>query len=400
MVERVLIIAALAVVAGCEKRSAKYCGMHPEDLANCEQLDAPPPPPVMCMTDAECTGGHCELGAHVCVECLDNTHCDNNERCDTDGAYDCRGCILDTDCTGGVCLPGGSCSTDAQVIYVGSGGVDEGECTFGAPCATLTYALTNRSTERDFIHVSGQWSESALMKNLGMQITILAAPGATLTPSGAYGLKVEGSAVTIIGLHILCDGDQDGIETAGASTLILDRTEVSGCEHDAGIDLHMGVAKISRSNIHDNGAPGIKTDAGADISVVNSWIHHNTAGISTDADAASIANSKIEFNTVADNGLIGVDCKNAFEIPNNIIAANGPLGAANLLGCTGGNSLVTADAAPIGFANSAAGDYHLSATSTAKDAATMTLGIDFDYDGELRPQGPAPDLGADEHKAP
>lgn len=399
MVTRVLILSALVFV-GCEKRSTKYCGMHENDLANCPQLDAPPPPQVMCMTDAECMGTYCELAANVCVECLENTHCPQNERCDIGGTYSCRGCILDEHCGGGVCLPGGSCGDDATVIYVGDG-VDDGDCTFDAPCATVTYALTHLSSTRNFIHVVGEWTESVLMKNLGMSVTIIAAPGATLTGTGAFALKVEGSIVTVVGLTIECNGDRDGIETAGASTMVLEDVDISGCEHEGGIDLHMGVAKISRSNIHDNAVLGIRSDGGAKLSLVNSWVHHNgTGGISTDADANAIEQTRIEFNTIVDNGVIGIDCKNGFVVPNNIIAANGLLGAANLTGCTAGNSAQGIELSTFAFTNSAMGDYHIGPTSAAKDAAMMTLGIEIDYDGELRPQDMGPDLGADEYKAP
>jgi hypothetical protein len=397
MVARVLIATALVFVAGCEKRSTKYCGMHENDLANCPQLDAPPPPPVMCMTDAECTGGHCELGAHVCVECLDNTHCEPSERCDTDGTYSCRGCIADTDCTGGICLVGGSCSTDADVIYVAEGG-DDDECTFAAPCATLAYAATLVDAARKVIHIRGTLNESVTLADT--ELTIIAAPGAKVVgdPAIDWVIKIDASIVSITGLAIDCDGaTASGIETTAAHTTTLDRLDITGCAKDAGIDLHMGVTKITRSNIHDNPTAGIKTDAGAKFSVSNSWIHHNAGGgISTDAAAAT---TRVEFNTIANNETVGIDCKNAFEAPNNIIAANGLLGEVNLIGCTGGNSAVTTlDTTPYAFVNSAMGDYHIGPTSTAKDAATMALGIDVDYDGELRPQFSGPDLGADEYK--
>lgn len=51
-----------------------------------------------------------------------------------------------------------------------------------------------------------------------------------------------------------------------------------------------------------------------------------------------------------------------------------------------------------GFINPSAGNYHLSSTSAAIDKA-INVGVTADIDGDIRPQGPAPDLGADEYVA-
>jgi len=47
------------------------------------------------------------------------------------------------------------------------------------------------------------------------------------------------------------------------------------------------------------------------------------------------------------------------------------------------------------FLDFAQADYHLGSTSAAIDNG-VAAGITTDFDGDLRPQGPAPDLGADE----
>ncbi|MBL7201924.1 MAG: DUF11 domain-containing protein, partial [Anaerolineae bacterium] len=48
------------------------------------------------------------------------------------------------------------------------------------------------------------------------------------------------------------------------------------------------------------------------------------------------------------------------------------------------------------FVDPASGDYHISSTSPARDAGA-TLGVDRDMDGQVRPMGWAPDIGADEY---
>ena len=52
-----------------------------------------------------------------------------------------------------------------------------------------------------------------------------------------------------------------------------------------------------------------------------------------------------------------------------------------------------------GFVDPGAGDYHLRLTSAAIDRG-IDAGVTVDIDGDLRPIGPAPDLGADEFPLP
>ena len=50
------------------------------------------------------------------------------------------------------------------------------------------------------------------------------------------------------------------------------------------------------------------------------------------------------------------------------------------------------------FVDAAAGDLHLNSSATAAiDRATTLVDVSDDYDGDARPIGPAPDIGADEY---
>lgn len=63
------------------------------------------------------------------------------------------------------------------------------------------------------------------------------------------------------------------------------------------------------------------------------------------------------------------------------------------------NNVLTAT--PALFVNALAGDLHLSASATiAIDRGVSAAGVAADWDGDARPQGPAPDVGADELAAP
>ena len=74
---------------------------------------------------------------------------------------------------------------------------------------------------------------------------------------------------------------------------------------------------------------------------------------------------------------------------------------AYVFGCPLGSSKTAVDNATFKFvqADSATApwDYHIQIGSTAIDAGTAT-DIGFDVDGDLRPQGSAVDVGADEYK--
>ncbi len=403
---RVLAILLLVGVAGgCEKRSALYCAKNPDDLANCEQLDAPPPPKVMCEQDSECSPPHCEVKAHVCVECLDNAHCEGGELCDVGGTYTCRGCISETDCPSLTCLPDGTCAGEGSVLYVDGDGDDTGDCTKSQPCATITRAAALASTTRSLVRVTGEISDSPVITTA---LEIFASPGAVI--SGINGtdwvFKIQTAVVKIHGLTIFCLGgnDQTGVKTEMESTTTLDQVEIYGCGRNGAVEMKGGVTIVSRSNLHDNAGGAIRSDGAADFAVTNNFIHHNGTTVpAVDIGATAVRpETRFEFNTLIDNQaalstISALTCAKATVTPNNIIARNGGL-AADVSNCDASGSLVTDDVAGLAFVDEANMNYHLTDTSIAKDMAPDGSSVGDDVDGELRPQGPAKDYGADEYR--
>lgn len=406
---RVLIrIAAIALLAsaeaGCEKRSSLYCAKNPDDLANCEQMDAPPPPKVMCEVDSQCSPPHCEVKANVCVECLDNSHCDGGELCDVGGTYTCRGCIHEDDCASLTCLPDGTCAGEGSVLYVDGGGDDAGDCTKSQPCATLTRAAALASTTRSLVRVTGEISDSPVITK---DLEIFASPGTTISGINLtdWVIKIQTAVVKIHGLTIFCLGgsDQTGVKTEMDSTTTLDQVEIYGCGRAGGVEMKGGVTIVTRSNLHDNPAGAIHTDSTADFAVTNNFIHHNgTTGVpAVNIGAGSVRpETRFEFNTVIDNPTeltAAIKCAKATVTPNNIIARNGAIAVA-VDTCAASDSLVTDDVAALAFVDDANMNYHLTDASIAKDMAPDGSSVDEDVDGELRPQGAAKDYGADEYR--
>jgi hypothetical protein len=418
MVARVLIVAALllAPLAGCEKRSALYCEKNPEDLANC---DPPPdaPPPMMCADNSSCTTADrpfCQLDSHVCVGCLTSADCQDPTKLNCDPlSFTCRGCVKHADCPSNACLPGGVCGDDSNVIYVdGTNGIDMGgDGTKEKPKKTWAEGLKLVTATRKHMKVSGTQTTSVLIDT--KIVIVLAEPGAKIVGSADPALKIVKSTVKIIDLEIACPATPaiGGIKTEMMSTTTLEHVYIHGCGKIA-LEATEKFLALARSNIEGNGEGVIIGDK-ADYVITNNFIVRNgsTSSMNGGVKLGKITpTQRFEFNTVAHNaiadGLLragGVNCAvvvgDSLTIPNNLLIGNTG-GSGNVAGsCTPTGSANEADDTPYAFKSIVAPyDYHLMMTSIAIDASTIPSVIADDIDGELRPQGPNRDLGADEYR--
>jgi hypothetical protein len=176
---------------------------------------------------------------------------------------------------------------------------------------------------------------------------------------------------------------------------------------------------LSRTTISKNRGGGLEIFA-ADFFITNSFIVDNgTLGTSAFGGVkfqqTNGSTDRFDFNTVAnnsDNGSVagGVICLQGALVRtfrNNIVFGNqsnnagevGPavaclwefsdIGTALLQGT--GNIAMDPQ-----FVNAANGDYHLLSASPARDRADPATTLDHDVDGNVRPLGNGPDMGADE----
>jgi hypothetical protein len=406
---RLLIVITLVA---CTRTSEKYCGLHPEDLANCPPSDAPRP---ACSVDSECpaSAAHCLLegGTGMCVECRDDSDCALS--CDPDSRT-CRTCVEHADCAASnACMPEGACGTDDTIIYVAPGGDDQGTCVKAAPCGTVAYALTQVSTSRYHIKLTGALNETVVIA--AKRVVLLADPNTTLSGADPT-IKIQQGTVSIYDLEIPCAPNGAGIKSEMGSTTFVRDVYVHGCGgKGAAIEAKGGFISIARSRVSESSTGAISTDGNAVFAITNTMVYRNGTPATT-RSAVTIGattmgvNNRFEHNTIVHNQVKfavtvagGVSCTatNLLEMPHNIIAGNTTTTGANnntAGACDFGKSRIADDAGEFAFVSAAPPyDYHLTATSTAIDTIEFSTVAD-DIDSEFRPLGVRRDHGADEYK--
>jgi Right handed beta helix region len=172
--------------------------------------------------------------------------------------------------------------------------------------------------------------------------------------------------------------------------------------------------RIYNNIVYGNGLLGVNggTCLGVSGRVRNVEAYHNTCykniyGFlislaedygTSDAPQNVVLRNNIFANTTYLNGRIagsGITVR----LERNLITNS----VADLYEFGGGNPSVTlvsnVRAASAGFVNAGANDFHLTASSAARDKGSSTVGkATLDFDGVTRPQGASPDMGAFEYK--
>jgi len=315
-------------------------------------------------------------------------------------------------------LPDGSCATVAQVAYVDPATGTGNACSLAAPCKKVSDAL---ATARPYVKLKGTIDEAVTINN--QNVTVLADPGAKLTRTNpGVILKVDGtSTVEIVDLAIADGLGGTGIGISllpgNMASLTLLRSTVSN-NAGGGISASGGTLTVTQSTISGNTGGGISI-SGGQFDLTNNFIVSNGGplavfgGAKIDGIATGTGAHRLDFNTITANqtsGTLtaGVLCS-AIAVPltfaSNIVFRNGSGMQVEGSGCAWNYSDIgqvitgTADinADPL-FVNVSQGDFHIQATSPAKDTADPGAMENVDFDGDARPQGTHSDMGADEVK--
>ncbi len=395
-----------------------------------------------------------------CVECLDNADCTGMAAPICGAELSCRGCQEHDECGSGVCSKAtGVCANAADVVYVGGpDSNDAGTCTKNVPCTTIAYASGQLSETRSTMLVApGTYNQQVRLPRISHHII---GYGAVIDGSGIDGTNRDGLVesdyhedVIIEGLTVensptngvYCNGGTDSMPTLTLRNVTISSSVSAGITHNQTCFLVLEDSVVRGSNSGDNGAAitwigggltldrshivgnpnsAIVTDQ-TEILIQNSLITNNgsnnynrTFRIFGDATAGDVV---IRYSTIAYNSpgcVATVSCQTSqsVTIDSNIIWGNLATCGPNVSPCSGpdyvlSNNIIEDvsdfDPVPDGnitddplFVASGEDDFGLQPTSPGIDSGTAEDAPAWDFNGNPRPSGAGPDIGALESPEP
>lgn len=328
-------------------------------------------------------------------ECGDGTiDLDGTERCDDQNQDDQDGC--DADCqieAGWICARAPSiCFPERMTVL--------------ADPSTIDAALADGS--KPFVILrAGTYTDPIIIE--GISKTIVGQDGATLEVDSGIAVHVRGfGRAGITGLDVR--GGSVVIEGPECSLLL--KQMIVGPSNELGVRMDNGGSlRIERSEITGNAKGGVLITSGL-FHIENSIIRGNGGALAAlggilveEATAAST----LTHNTIVENVVptgsstaAGVHCKLAADVANSIIWGNN--GASVSSACVTRGS----DIGPVSGGTPGPGapsisadpklsvDLHLLPGSPCIDSAEPSSITAVDIDGDARPAGDGPDMGADE----
>ena len=231
---------------------------------------------------------------------------------------------------------------------------------------------------------------------------------ANTTPRGGGGVDVMGSQATFKDNHFIANisGDKGGglslcmfSGTVGGNTIISNTADLGG-----GVYL-FGGGLWENNVVADNHASSSGGGLCIQGSLIGARMLHNTivanssgdgSGIYVDwADWVSWYSTVFMTNTIVSDHDVGIRVTGGNTMTvDSILWYNTPTTISQFPTATVSvQNEVTGDPA---FADPGNDDYHIGAGSLARDAG-VDSGVSTDMDGQVRPMGLAPDLGADEY---
>lgn len=438
---RMTLSLCVVLTLSCQERNPAFCMWHPEE-AGCG-VD-PGIPPAVCASDAECVNPTpiCDTSSAMCVECTVSEPGGCVGATPICGADDrCHGCAADADCASMTCLPDGACAPVLEVLYAAADGSPAANCMVDAKCSLARAIALIDGTKVTIRLDPGSYDlDATLVLGISMRIvgrgavidrdqrgtgpTLLIEGGAVVAldyvsieggDGAGVGVGIGCTAATLIGRSITVQGnDATGINAVGCD-LSLTQARIA-TNQGVGITASGGRLALRRSVVFGHPSGGVVI-TGAEFDLQNDFIIQNGGPFSLFGGLLITQISPggdhvFDFNTVAYNAAApqmtsGVVCSVVgapLSFTNSVVFANG-----SGLQVEGGNcSWSYSDISPIPvsgrgnrstdpqFVDPAHSDFHLRATSPVKDAADPAATLAVDHDGDRRPQGGGPDMGADE----
>lgn len=229
-----------------------------------------------------------------------------------------------------------------------------------------------------------------------------------------------------------------GVNNGIVEYSVMEYTTTARSNYTNGVDVHQGANWILRHNLFRNirapagqlAGPAVLMWNGSRDSIVENNLFLNVQygvalglnGSKVDDHSGGIVRNNFFHRSSSQSGDVGITINNSAntKVLHNTVILSGTYPNAieyrfpattgleiryNLTdgvvqsrdGATGTVSNNVTNAQPSWFVNGAAGDLHLAAIATAAiDKAAAHPSVPTDYDVETRPQGTAPDIGADE----
>ena len=348
----VITFALGLALAGCKKDtqgfcnftvdcdSGEFCDMPNHNCVSMNQVDGAIGP---CDVNEQCPASlpYCDVPERTCVQCGpgETSQCTGTMPvCGVD--HVCQPCTADPDCPSEVCLAGGACAAETDVIYAAVGGGSIA-CTRTMPC-DADFAVTQIAGTRNIVHFTPEVHDVDTLGVL-MDATLIGRD-ATLNFSGAQGpvIRVGGGADVAVYFVEIRNGDDptadgDGIQCGSGASVLASQVIIRNNDN-AGIDGQGCDIAVDRSTIMAN-AFGVRTDG--NVTVTRSVIReHTQVGVQV-----SGANARVDLSgsILYLNQGGGVQAQNNAEygIENNILIQNGGAGSgfggANLDSSAGNN---------------------------------------------------------------
>jgi len=264
-----------------------------------------------------------------------------------------------------------------------------------------------------FIITRGQADKGSGIYALGADLLI---SGNIITGNVAQnyggGVYVETCAVAISGNAVLSNSATyggGGLEFVGCVTSTLHANRITGnkANYGGGVEADR-TDLVATSNL-------VLNNQSTSAWVISGSGYYLTATNNIVADNDDVAFDILQYeaylihNTIAGNSrAVEAGYTATVSLVNNVIANHSANGVYTYAGATviadhnlfwnNGADSITGTNAVLGdpsFVNPTLGDYHIGPGSAALDAGA-NAGVTTDIDGDLRPSGPAPDIGADE----
>jgi len=211
----------------------------------------------------------------------------------------------------------------------------------------------------------------------------------TVSSIGNDGIDARGVTVTVAGNTVSACAD-NGIKSEGASHTFIDANQVYG-DGDAGIDLDdAGTFTITNNIVADSSVASILIQAGAGP---HNLLYHNTlVGSATGQQGTGISVTVPGVTITLVNNIVVSHSVGITAAPGATLVVSHTLLWGNGSNPISGTVVLTAS--PM-FVAPAQQNYHLLPDSPAVDAG-IDAGLTSDVDGDSRPVGDLPDIGADE----